>query len=94
MSQDPRLQFRTIQLSGWRGVAALVAGAGLIVAILALLALSFVFIALPALIIGSVLYYFRPRKPRPPMAPRARPAGPGAVIEGTYEVAEPQGRQD
>src|ERR1017187_7972908 len=87
---DPRIHIRAIGLSGWRAIAAIVIGLTVLVAAFAFLALGFLFIVVPALVIASVAYHFLPK-------PKNRPLGNcekmgqtenATIIDGTYEVSQ------
>jgi hypothetical protein len=83
------MQFRVVRLSGWRAVLAVLTGLVALAAVIALLAVGFVFIVLPAIVIGSIAWLFLPRPARRPMDPRGEPG----VIEGRYEVAPDDGER-
>jgi hypothetical protein len=78
-----QVQVRSIHLRGW--VAILVALAlFLAVAIgLAILAFGVFLFLLPAMLVGSLLYYLLPRPKRP-----LRDSTRGKVIDGSYRVLE------
>ena len=59
---DPRIHVRAVRLFGWRAVPAIVAGLTVLVAVAAFLALSFLFIVLPIMVLGAVAYYVLPKQ--------------------------------
>ena len=88
---DPRIHIRAIKLSGWRAFAAAVTGVGILVAVVAFLAVGFLFIAVPALAIASIAYYFRPKRmirPAQNMGNIGKADTPrnGTIIDGTFKV--------
>ena len=83
------MQFRVVRLSGWRAIAAVLAGLVALVAVIAALAVGFVFVVLPALVIAGIAYWFLPKARIRSMGPPGDPD----VIEGTYEVEPEQGER-
>src|SRR5215469_1794664 len=88
---EPPVHIRAIRLSGWRAIAAAVAGLAILAVVVAFLAVSFLFIAVPALAIASIAYYLRPK----PMIRsgqnldnigKADTPRNGTVIDGTFKV--------
>ena len=89
---DPRIQIKTVKISGWRAIAAIVVGIAVLVAVAAFLALGFLFIVVPTLAIASVAYYFRPKptirsREHPEKVRKIGPTGTVTIIDGEYEVA-------
>jgi hypothetical protein len=84
----PRVHIRGIRLSGWRAVAAIVVGLAVLVAVVAFLALSFLFIVLPTAILGTVAYYLlpRPASSTAEISKAAEWTRNAAIIDGTYKV--------
>jgi hypothetical protein len=88
---EPPTHIRAIRLSGWRAIAAAVAGLAILAVVVAFLAVGFLFIAVPALAIASIAYYFGPKRMIRPVqnmgnigkadAPRN-----GTIIDGTFKV--------
>jgi hypothetical protein len=85
---DPRIHVRAVRLFGWRAVAAIVAGLTVLVAVAAFLALGFLFIVLPTMVLSAVAYYFLPKRPSRSVgnSKAAERIGSTTIIDGTYKV--------
>ena len=85
---DPRIHVRAVRLFGWRAVAAIVAGLTVLVAVAAFLALGFLFIMLPTMVLSAVAYYFLPKRPSRSVgnSKAAERIGSTTIIDGTYKV--------
>jgi hypothetical protein len=85
---DPRIHVRAVRHSGWRAVATVVAGLTVLVAVAAFLALAFLFIVLPTMVLGAVAYYFLPKPPSRGVenSKAAERTGSATIIDGTYKV--------
>lgn len=88
-SSDPSVHVRAVWLSGWRAVAAIVAGLTVLVAVAAFLALGFLFIVLPTMVVGAVAYHFLPKCASRTVGnlKAADRTGNTTIIDGTYRVA-------
>lgn len=86
---NPHIHGRTVRLSGWRAVAATVAGLTVLTAMAAFLALGFLFIVLPTVVLGAVACYVLPKLPRrgAGYSNAAERTGRTTIIDGTYKVA-------
>lgn len=92
---DPRIRVRVVRLFGWRAVIAMVAGLTALVAVAAILALGFLFVVLPAMVLGAVAYYLL-SKPPSGSAGYSKPVertGSTTIIDGTYKVANDATRE-
>lgn len=85
---DPRIHVRAVRLFGWRAVASILAGLTVLVAVAAFLALGFLFIVLPTMVLGAVAYYFLPKPPSRSVenSKAAERTGSTTIIDGTYKV--------
>jgi|SRR5579872_1645266 len=85
---DPRIHVRAVRLSGWRAVATVVAGLTVLMAVAAFMALGFLFIGLPTMLLGAVAYYFLPKRPCRSVgnSNAAERTGSRSIIDGTYKV--------
>ena len=71
MQQLPGFQYRLqIGLKGW---ASIVVGLAVFIAITSFLAVGFLFVVLPMIVLSPVIYYFRPKKIKRDNAPRSCP---------------------
>jgi hypothetical protein len=85
---DPRIHVRAVRLFGWRAVAAIVAGLTVLVAVAAFLALGFLFIVLPTMVLGAVAYYFLPKRPSRGLgnSNAVERTGNTTIIDANYRV--------
>ena len=87
---EPHIKFRAVRLSGWRAAVAIVVGLTVLLALTAFLALGFLFVVVPAMIVGAIAYYLLPTQARRTVedlkAPNRRRNT--TVIDGTYKVAD------
>jgi hypothetical protein len=85
---DPNIHVRAVRLFGWRAIAAVLAGLVVVVAVAALLALSFLLIVLPAMAIGAVAYYLLPKRPGHTLGDlnASNHAKNSTIIETNYSV--------
>jgi hypothetical protein len=85
---NPYIRVRAVRLVGWRAVGVILAGLAVFVAVAALLALSILFIVLPAVAIGAVAYYFLPKRPGPALGNQkaADRAENTTIIDGDYRA--------
>jgi hypothetical protein len=85
---DPKIRMRAAHLHGWRAVAAVVAGLTVLVGVAAFLALGFLFIALPTMVVGAVVYYFLPNRPGRTLRnlEAEQQIKNTTIIEGNYSV--------
>src|ERR1700692_1646231 len=85
-----RLQF------GLKGWASIIVGLAIVIAVATFLAIGFLFVVLPMIVLAPVIYYFTPRKSEHVMrAPETTgtmretsEVKGGAVIDGEYRVIE------
>lgn len=84
------IHVRAIRLSGWRAAVAVVIGLSVLVALAALLTLGFLFVVLPAAVVGAVAYYLLPKRNiatlRHPKA--TEQSNSPNIIEGSYRRIE------
>ena len=90
MLQLPGSQYRLqFGLKGW---ASIIVGLVIFIAVATFLAIGFLFVVLPMIVLAPVIYYFMPRKSGHVMrAPEMRETSEvkgGAVIDGEYRVIE------
>ena len=87
---DPRIHIRAVRFSGWRAIAAIVIGLTVMVAVFAFLALGFLFIVVPILVIASIAYYFLPKPKNRPVenSEKMGQTENATIIDGTYEVSQ------
>jgi hypothetical protein len=86
----PNIHVRAVRLFGWRALVAIAAGVAVVVAVAAVLALSFLFIVLPTMVIGAVAYYFLPKRPSRTLGnlKAGDQAKNTTIIEANYTVSK------
>jgi hypothetical protein len=100
MQQLPGSQYRLqFGLKGW---ASIIIGLAIFIVLATFLAIGFLFVVLPMIVLGPVIYYFMPRKSghvmrTPETIGTMRTTGEvkgGAVIDGEYRVIEADAKKE
>jgi hypothetical protein len=85
---NPNIHVRVVRLFGWRAIVAAIAGLAALAAVIAFLTLSFLFIVVPTMAIGAVVYYLLPKRPSRTfenLTPSDRP-GHQTIIDANYSI--------